>query len=79
LPQHRPEVIGGWFRLVVLRVVTPQRHAAVIQVERLLDACRRDRREALPNQPPSEFHDGPRTSTVINIVIQSNDNASGLE
>jgi len=47
LPQHRPWMIGGWFRPVMLRIVTPQRDSVVIHVERRFNVRRRDRREAL--------------------------------
>jgi hypothetical protein len=79
LPQYRPEVVGGGFRPVVLRVVTPQRHGVVVHLERLFDVCRCDRREILSGQPPGEFHGGPGAFAVIDIVVESDDNVFGFE
>ena len=69
VPQYRPEVTGGWLRSIVLRIITPECHRVIMYIERLLNACRCNRGKIPLSQPPGEFYNGPRASTVIDIMV----------
>src|SRR5262249_19702474 len=73
------EVTSSRLWSVVLWVITPECHRVVMYIERLFNVHRGDRGKLSLGQPPGKFHNGPRASAVINIMIQPDNNTFRLE